>query len=57
MKPGMTMRPRASITAAPPACRFGSDGEDLLALDQHVGLGEVADLPGSIDITAPPRMM
>ena len=32
-----------------------SDGEDLLALDQHVGLGEVADC-GSIDITEPPRM-
>ena len=40
---GMTMRPRASITSASPACSFGRR-DDLLALDQHVGLGEVAHL-------------
>jgi len=32
------------------------DGEDLLALDQHVGLDEVT-YRRSIDVTWPPRMM
>jgi hypothetical protein len=31
------------------------DGDDLLALDQHIGLREVPTA-GSIDMTAPPRI-
>jgi hypothetical protein len=45
MKPGMTMRPEASITAASFRMQVRPDGKDLLALDQHVGPREVADLP------------
>ena len=37
------MRPRASIYRGAACVQVRSDGEDLLALDQHVGLGEVAD--------------
>ena len=40
MKPGMTMRPLASITRGAAAVQIRPDGEDLLALDQDVGLGE-----------------
>ena len=35
--------------------QVGPDRDDLLALDQHVGLAKSPTF-GSIDITAPPRM-
>ena len=38
MKPGITIRPRASITPAPRSLQVRPDRDDLLALDQHVGL-------------------
>jgi hypothetical protein len=43
-KPGMTIIPEASITSASVHARFGPTCDDLVALDQDVAPGEVADL-------------
>ena len=55
MKPGMTMRPLTSITAAPPPFQIRPDVEDRVAFDEDVGLGQsrrrLLDFRGSIDIT------
>ena len=43
MKPGMTMSPAASMTLAPSADEVRPDGGDRVALDEHVGLRQLAE--------------
>ena len=47
MKPGATMRPRASRTRAASPARFGPDRGDAIALDGDVGGGAGAPLPST----------
>src|SRR5258708_11591084 len=57
-KPGITTLPRASICAAPPACRFGPTARIFFPSTSTSALANspLLGMLGSIVITWPPRM-
>jgi hypothetical protein len=55
MKPGITILPRASISPAPAAARFGPTATIFLPSTSTSALTK-SPTPGSIDITCPPRI-